>query len=80
MNIINVAIKLKEKYLGKCHIGDLCDDSSTTLYHISEMLDKLISQEVSGEQAHRWIGWIQAIIVCRGGATLEEMKLVNKND
>jgi hypothetical protein len=46
--------------------------------HLREMLRKLISGEVSGEKAHRWIGWIQGCVCVGKGATLEEMKLINK--
>lgn len=32
----------------------------------------------TNEKAMRWIGWLQACIVMGGGATLEDMKRINK--
>ena len=46
--------------------------------HLKYMLDKLMEGEVFGEKAHRWIGWIQGCICMSGGATLEELKRINK--
>jgi len=46
--------------------------------HLKYMLDKLMVGEVFGEKAHRWIGWVQGCICVGKGATLEEMKLINK--
>jgi len=46
--------------------------------HLRVMLIKLVAEEITGEKAHRWIGWIQGCICVGGGATLEEMKQINK--
>ena len=46
--------------------------------HLKYMLDKLMTGEIFGEKAHRWIGWVQGCICMGGGATLEEMKRINK--
>jgi hypothetical protein len=45
--------------------------------HLYAMIDKIESGEVAGEKAHRWLGYLQGVLVATGGTTLEEMKLVN---
>ncbi len=46
--------------------------------HLLEMVHKIESGEISGEKAHRWIGWIQGCVCMGKGATLEQMKSINK--
>ena len=51
--------------------------------HMYEMIYKIElgdRGEVSGEKAHRWLGYIQGCVVCYGGATLEDVKNVNLTD
>lgn len=44
--------------------------------HLLEMVEKMNNGEITGEKAHRWLGWIQGC-VCVGGAPLQEMKEIN---
>ena len=46
--------------------------------HLKYMILKMVSGEITGEKAHRWLGWIQGCVCTGGGATLEEMKKINK--
>lgn len=46
--------------------------------HLHWMLIALMTEEVTGDKAHRWLGWVQCAIVVGGGATLEQMKAANK--
>ena len=48
--------------------------------HLLLMICKIEDEEVSGEKAHRWIGYIQGVIVSHFGATLEEIKELNKGE
>lgn len=48
--------------------------------HIQEMLEKIISGEITGEKSHRWLGWVQCAIVMGGNSSLTEMKQINKGD
>ena len=41
------------------------------------MVRKIMSDEVTGENAHRWLGWIQGCVCLGGGATLRELKDIN---
>ncbi len=45
--------------------------------HLNWMLNKLIINDITGSQAHRWIGWVQGCLCMDGVATLEEMKKIN---
>jgi hypothetical protein len=45
--------------------------------HLLHMSDQVISGEVTGEKAHRWLGWIQACVCVGNGANLEELKEIN---
>ena len=64
-----------------CHLiagsGLPAHDSEYGKDHMYDMIGKIQSGEVSGEKAHRWLGYIQGCVVCYGGATLEEVKNVN---
>jgi hypothetical protein len=46
--------------------------------HLRYMLVKMIEGEIEGEKAHRWLGWVQGCVCVGGGASLEELKMVNK--
>lgn len=78
---IKLAAKATRPFLEEC-INTmpgpiLAGGNATSVEHLSDMLDKIESGEVAGEKAHRWLGWVQGVVCCRGGATLEEMKAVN---
>jgi len=47
--------------------------------HLRWMILEIKFGAVEGEKAHRWLGWIQGCVCVGGGATLEEMKQINKN-
>jgi len=46
--------------------------------HLRWMIEQVALRKITGEKAHRWIGWIQGCVCVGNGATLEEMKLINK--
>jgi hypothetical protein len=41
------------------------------------MLVMIKDGRITGEKAHRWLGWAQACICIGGGATMEELKEIN---
>lgn len=47
--------------------------------HLQEMLEKIESGAVVGEQAHRWLGWIQAVICASGTVSLKQLKKINQS-
>jgi len=53
------------------------DIESVTSSHLEYMLESIISSKVKNEKAHRWLGWVQGIICCKGAATLTQMKNIN---
>jgi hypothetical protein len=71
------AAKALRPFVAKCTVTTVAGEDATSLVHLVEMLDKIESEQVTGEKGHRWLGWAQAVICCRGGASLDEMKLVN---
>ena len=52
---------------------------AASIGHIFEMLDKIVSGEIEGEKAHRWLGWIQALMCVNRIADLKELKEINHN-
>ena len=46
--------------------------------HLHEMLDKIESGEVSGDKAHRWLGYIQGVLVATRNGTVKDFGGVNK--
>lgn len=58
--------------------GAVYGGEATSIEHLLEMITAIESGEVVGEKAHRWLGWIQGVVCCRGGALLEELKEINK--
>ena len=54
-----------------------CFNSAVSSTHIFDMLHQIERGERVGDQAHRWLGWAQAIICVHNGATLEELKKIN---
>jgi hypothetical protein len=73
-------IKLAAKYTSELIDGAkglARDDPETGRQHLHVMAAKIVSGEVTGEKAHRWLGWMQACIVLGDGSTLKEMKEIN---
>jgi len=46
--------------------------------HLMAMLAMLAGGEITGDKAHRWLGWVQGCICVGKGATLDDMKDINK--
>ena len=76
MNIRTAAAKCRY-YIDYC---DLLPEEHNEIGkdHLHDMIDKIVSEKVSGNKGHRWLGYIQGCICASGGAGLEEMKLINK--
>jgi len=45
--------------------------------HAIYMLDSIQDERVTGEKAHRWLGWAQCAAVAAGAGTLDDMKAIN---
>ena len=45
--------------------------------HLFYMVKEIVTDRVTGEKAHRWLGWLQACICIGDAATLEELKELN---
>lgn len=53
------------------------EDYSIGRDHLHYMIDEIEAGRVAGEKAHRWLGYLQGVLVAFGAATLEEMKETN---
>lgn len=70
---VNTGMKIDDCYkLPDCH-PEFGKD------HLRYMVNEIALGKVEGEKAHRWLGWLQANVCAGGGASLEELKLINKN-
>ena len=78
MSIKETAIAMRP-FVDRCGImsSAVYGGDATTVSHLYDMIRQIEYGEVTGEKAHRWVGWMQGVICCRGGATLEDMKEVN---
>lgn len=74
---VKQASKSMRPYLVKCKNTPMEGGDATSVEHLAAMLTSIETGSVSGEKAHRWLGWAQGVICCRGGATLEELKNSN---
>lgn len=72
---IKVAAKNTNKLIAEITMP--LSPESMSRNHITWMLDEIENGNITGEKAHRWLGWAQAAAVSKGGATLEEMKQIN---
>lgn len=63
------ACDLREILATKTDTPNCPDKTSET--HLIWMLDQLIDLKVQGEKAHRWLGFVQGIMVSRGYITVD---------
>ena len=74
MDIKIAALETRNGFLVKTTYGNKkgCDRK-----HIEWMLNGIIDGYITGEKAHRWLGWAQAMICVFDSAELEDLKNVN---
>lgn len=79
MNMIEAA---KETLALARSVGmDNCESDKAELDypHLESMLVKMSTEEMSEGKMGRWLGWMQAAVVCNcGELTLEHMKEINR--
>lgn len=73
---IKTAVAETAKLIDQCH-AILEDNPATGKDHLHAMATKIESGEITGEKAHRWLGWLQACVCIGGAASLEELKVIN---
>ncbi len=52
-------------------------DPDTSKSHLLDMCNKIATEKITGEKAHRWLGWIQACVCIHCEVSLEELKQIN---
>lgn len=55
------------------------DIDGETVEHAKWMLNGIIMGYVQYEKAHRWLGYAQGILVATQSASLDQVKIANKN-
>lgn len=75
MNVVNVAQDTRSLCLA---FDPVRSEKGIGIRHAVWMLDQVIDGYVAYEKAHRWLGYAQAIVVVEGGATLAQLKDINK--
>lgn len=74
---LRAAAQDTRKFLTRCKTVNALGGEATSIEHVAGMLTSIETGAVSGEKAHRWLGWAQAVICMRGGAALDELKSIN---
>ena len=77
MNVQRAAQRTVDSFVAAVPRQDASTRPKATLAHLRWMNDRIQSSEVSGEKAHRWLGWMQAVVYLGGRATIEQLKQVN---
>ncbi len=72
---VKAAARMTEDFVRYLTAESTCQAVSAE--HLRDMLTKIQSGEISGEKAHRWLGWVQGVLCARGAGSLEEFKAVN---
>lgn len=77
IDVVNVAIDTKRLLTERRIIWEHRTEESSTIHCLS-MLDRIIVGEIIGEQANRYIGWVQACIHIHLLTDLEVFKNISR--
>lgn len=78
MDIIVAAIETRKLFEGlACAKAPCRSEDGIGRSHAVWMLDQIIYGDITGEQAHRWLGHVQSIIVNQGIGSLDSVKHIN---
>lgn len=77
MNIVEVATDIKDTYLAEVeswrHVG-----FEERVEHLVWMLNGIIQGYVQHEKAHRWIGFVQGVLLAQEMASVADLKKINR--
>jgi hypothetical protein len=80
MDIV-AAASVTLKYVNNVLEGPVPDldikDPTLQVPHQIEVLEKIINGEVTGEKAHRWIGWAQCALTINGIGDMNVYRAIN---
>lgn len=77
MNTHTASLRVKEK-MDSSRMIDLYQDKDH-LHHMIQEIQKMdLRVKKTNEKSHRWLGWLQAMVVEHSEMTLEMMKDINK--
>lgn len=78
MNIKHAANIMRDLINKSWNLEESGDNDSSSKSHLLGMCRKIEIGAVSGDKAHRWLGWIQGCVYIGCGGTLDDMKRINK--
>jgi hypothetical protein len=52
-------------------------DDGMDLHHVRYVLNEVEYGRITGEKAHRWLGWAQGYLMSQGLLTLDDCKYAN---
>ena len=76
-------VKLAAQRTTDSHVRaiNLARDSAlpkATVAHLCYMNSRIQDGTVAGEKAHRWLGWMQAVVYLQGAASHEALQQINR--
>lgn len=74
---VKVAALHSRALLEGSDIPDSGPENPTGRSHLIDMCKRIESGEITGEKAHRWLGWVQGALCTQGAGTLAEFKDIN---
>ena len=54
------------------------DEDDVSPKHLVWMLQQICTEQITGEKAHRWIGYVQGVLVAFGVTTVAQMRELNR--
>lgn len=78
MNIKQAAEKTRT-YVANAR-NDALGENKASKEHLLWMLDGILYGYIQDDKAHRWLGYVQGVLVAFCVATVESMKLANHDD
>ncbi len=80
MNVKTAAMKLRDllSEMNQQNDIEVAKKQECDIIHLVWMCYEIINGHVKSDKAHRWIGYIQGVLVMRNLTTLEKMKELNK--
>lgn len=71
-----------EAYKQQADYNIICDQffiaTGQPYKHLKYMCEKILNDEIQGEKAHRWLGFIQGVFWILGDYSLNELKSDNR--
>jgi len=74
---VDVAAEGLQMYIDTAKLSEVELGDKTSKPHLRYMIWEIIEGRVTGRKAHRWLGYVQGVLVHAGRVTVEQMKKLN---